>query len=110
MYNLLLLLLYSGSDKGGIEMIQMHFDAVHSLHLDRYAFRENLTEVVIQHLVSDRKVRIKCRDLVKSLSLYKNKLAVQLSDKICIYESNADDLQDMHFKLRKERIPTSTVR
>lgn len=96
-----------GSDAGGVEMLQMHFDAVHSLHLDRYAFRENLTEVVVHHLVTDRKVRIKCRDLVRSLAIYKNKLAVQLTDKICIYESNPEDFHDMHFKLRKERIPTT---
>ena len=95
-----------GSDRGGVEMVQMQFNAVHSLHLDRYAFRDNLTEVVVQHLVTDRKVRIKCRDLVRALALYRNKLAVQLTDKICVYESNPEDFHDMHFKLRKERIST----
>ena len=44
------------------------------------------------------------KQLHSSLSLYKNKLAVQLTDKICVYESNIEDLTDMHFKLRKERI------
>ena len=99
--------MHVGSDRGGVEMWQMQFNAVHSLHLDRYAFRENLTEVVVQHLISDRKVRIKCRDLVRSLAIYRNKLAVQLTDKICVYESNPDDFYDLHFKLRKERISTA---
>ena len=65
---------------------------------------ENLTEVVVQHLVTDRKVRIKCRDLVQNLALYRNKLAVQLTDKTCVYESSVDDTFDMHFRLRRERI------
>lgn len=98
-----------GSDDGHIELLQMSFDAVHALYKDRYAYRENLTEVVVHHLISDRKVRIKCRDYVQRLSLYKNKLAVQLSDKVCIYESNPDETQDMHFRLRRERIHASNT-
>lgn len=85
-------------------MLQMSFTAVHSLFRDRYAYRENLTEIIVHHLVSDRKVRIKCKDLVQRLALYKNKLAVQLTDRICIYESSAEETSDMHFRLRRERI------
>jgi hypothetical protein len=40
--------------------------------------------------------------LIKRISLYKNKLAVQLSDKVCVYESNPEEVMDMHFKARKE--------
>jgi len=93
-----------GCDDGSIEMLQIAFDAVHALYKDRYAYRDSLTEVVVHHLVTDKKVRIKCRDLVQRLSLYKNKLAVQLSDKVCIYESDAEDTLDLHFRLRRERI------
>ena len=71
---------------------------------DRYTYRENLTEVIVQHFVTEKKVRIKCKDLIQNLSLYKNKLAVQLSDRVCIYESSPDNLEDMHFRLRKEKI------
>lgn len=93
-----------GSSNGAIECVKMNFEAVHALYRDRYAYRENLTEVIVHHLVTDKKVRIKCKDLIQNLSLYKNKLAVQLSDRVCIYESNVDDTVDMHFKLRKEKI------
>ena len=61
----------TGCDDGGIDVVKMSFSAVHALYMDRYAYRENLTEVVVQHLVTDRKVRIKCRDLVQKLSLYR---------------------------------------
>lgn len=93
-----------GTDSGGIDMLQMSYDVVHSLYKDRYAYRENLTEVVIHHLLTDRKVRIKCRDYVNRISLYRNKCAVQLSDKVCIYESSVDDPLDINFRLRRERI------
>jgi intraflagellar transport protein 122 len=111
-----------GSDAGVIDMVQMSFTAVHSLYRDRYAFRENLTEILVHHLGAERKARIKCKDLVQRLALYRNKLAVQvqfalyfssnifngfvsqLTDRVCIYESNADETMDMHFRLRRERI------
>lgn len=97
-----------GSDAGGIDAIQLLFESVHSLYRDRYAYRENLTEIIVHNLMSDKKVRIKCKDLIKSISMYKNKLAVQLTDRVCIYESSAEEALDMHFRLRKERISIGT--
>lgn len=103
-------LLALGTHSGSIDLLKMNFDAVHALYRDRYAYRENLTEVIVHHLVTDKKVRIKCKDLIRNLSLYKNKLAVQLSDRVCIYESSAEDAVDMHFRLRKEKIVISDRR
>ena len=42
----------------------------------RYAYRERLTDVVVQHLISDSMVRIKCREMIKKIAVYKNRLAV----------------------------------
>ena len=42
----------------------------------RYAYREQMTEVVVQHLMSEETARIKCRDLVKKIAVYKSRLAV----------------------------------
>lgn len=41
--------------------------------------------------------------------MYKNKLAVQLTDRVCIYESSAEEALDMHFRLRKERISIGAI-
>ena len=33
-----------------------------------------MTDVIIQHLLTEQKVRIKCRDLVKKIAIYKHRL------------------------------------
>ena len=38
--------------------------------------REHLTDVVIHQLLTEEKVRIQCRDLIKKIAIYKNRLAV----------------------------------
>ena len=61
-----------------------------------------MTDVIIQHLLTDEKVRIKCRDLVKKIAIYKHRLAVQLAERIVIYElyTGADQqgVSNMHYR------------
>ena len=45
-------------------------------------------------------MRIKCRDYVKKIAVYKDRLAVQLPDRVCIYELSTDDQNDMHYRVR----------
>jgi len=35
-----------------------------------------MTDVVVQDLVTNKKVRIKCRDLIKKIAIYRDRLAV----------------------------------
>lgn len=48
-------------------------------------------------------VRIKCHELVKKIAIYRNRLAIQLPEKIRIYELYSDDSSDMHYR-PKEKI------
>ena len=88
-----------GCEDGSISMHQLVFSTVHGLYQDRYAYRDYMTDVIIQHLITEQKVRIKCRDYVKKIAVYKDRLAVQLSDRIIIYELLHDDSYDMHYRV-----------
>eukprot|EP00240_Pyramimonas_obovata_P000052 CAMPEP_0118949464 /NCGR_PEP_ID=MMETSP1169-20130426/49666_1 /TAXON_ID=36882 /ORGANISM="Pyramimonas obovata, Strain CCMP722" /LENGTH=1253 /DNA_ID=CAMNT_0006896109 /DNA_START=163 /DNA_END=3921 /DNA_ORIENTATION=+ len=88
-----------GCEDGTITMYQLIFSTVHGLYQDRYAYRDFMTDVIIQHLITEQKVRIKCRDYVKKIAVYKDRLAVQLPDRVIIYELSHDDAYDMHYKV-----------
>jgi intraflagellar transport protein 122 len=91
-----------GTDDGTIAMYQLQFERVHALHGQRYASRDNMTDVVVRHLQTDERVRIRCREHVLKLALYKDRLAVQLPQRLLLYElaeraaggAGADDADD----------------
>eukprot|EP00743_Colponemidia_sp_Colp-15_P003978 GILK01004290.1.p1 GENE.GILK01004290.1~~GILK01004290.1.p1 ORF type:complete len:1251 (-),score=266.14 GILK01004290.1:264-4016(-) len=89
-----------GCNDGTLTMYQVIFSTVHGLYQDRYAYRELMTDVIIQHLVTEQKRRIKCRDYVKKIAVYRDRLAVQMSDRIYIYEVSHEDSYDMHYRIR----------
>ncbi len=92
-----------GSNDGVIGVFQMSFNVVHGLFQDRYAYRELMTDVIIQHLVTEQKVRIKCRDLVKKIAVYKDRIAIQLPEHVLLYAVSGEDEYDMRYK-RLEKI------
>jgi intraflagellar transport protein 122 len=75
---------------------------VHGLYQERYAYRELMTDVIIQHLVTETRVKIRCRDYIKKIAIYKDRLAVQLNEKIIIYSVSPDDPYDMKYKAHKK--------
>jgi len=44
-----------GTQDGSVVMYQLNFNTIHGIFRDRYAYRENMTDVVVQHLTTDRK-------------------------------------------------------
>jgi len=87
-----------GCNSGTVTMYQIVFSTVHGLYQDRYAYREVMTDVIIQHLVTEQKVRIRCKDYVKKIAVYRDRLAVQIPERVLIYEVSHDDPLDMHYK------------
>ena len=75
-----------GCFKGSIGVLSLKFGLVSSRFADRYAYRSNMTDVVVSHLPTEKMVRIKCRDYVKAVAVYTNRLAVLLPDRINVWE------------------------
>ncbi len=44
--------------------------------VSRYAYRDQMTGIVVQQLTSNKTTRIRCHDVVKKLAVYKTRLAV----------------------------------
>ena len=92
------LILLRRCNNGAIACHQIIFNTVHGLFDNRYAYRDRMTDVIIQHLVTEEKVRIKCRDYIKKIAVYRDKIAVQLPDRVLIYQLNTpNDDADMHY-------------
>ncbi|XP_063986829.1 intraflagellar transport protein 122 homolog [Diachasmimorpha longicaudata] len=92
-----------GSQDGTITYLQITWSIVHGLYGDRYAYRENMTDVIIQHLTTNQKVRIKCKDLIQRIAVYRDKLAVQLPERVIIYEPSGSN-DSMHYRIQ-EKLP-----
>ncbi|KYN32363.1 hypothetical protein ALC56_13220 [Trachymyrmex septentrionalis] len=97
--NILLIFTALGAQDGTITYLQLSWNIVHGLYGDRYAYRENMTDVIIQHLITNQKVRIKCKDLVCRIAVYRNRLAVQLPERVIIYEPSGTG-DGMHYRIR----------
>ncbi|MCO5559215.1 hypothetical protein L7F22_012810 [Adiantum nelumboides] len=88
-----------GGNDGSVSMLQIIHLTVHGLHLERYAFRDSLTDAVVQNLISNEKIRIKCQEYISKLAIYQKRVAVQLPKRIVLYEihEHGDVKDGYHF-------------
>ncbi|CAD6191210.1 unnamed protein product [Caenorhabditis auriculariae] len=91
-----------GCVDGTLACYNLMFSTVHGLHQERYAYRENMTEVIVQNLVHHTSTRIQCNDHVKKVALYGTKLAIQLSDRLNIYRQSSSDSEPLEYKLAEK--------
>ena len=86
------------TNSGQLNIYDVEFLTVHGLYNERYAYRDLMTDVIIQHLVTETRVKIRCRDHIKRIAIYKDRLAVQLTEKLIVYTVNNEDPTDMKYK------------
>lgn len=68
--------IFCAGNNGELQMHHVTMNLVHGLYQERYAYRELMTDVIIQHLVTETRVKIRCRDYIKKIAIYKDRLAV----------------------------------
>ena len=82
---------------------------MHGLYRERYAYRDYMTDVVVQHMVTEQTARIRCKGYVKKIAIYKERLAVAIGgpDRLHLYELKEganDESEEMVYK-NKEKLP-----
>lgn len=61
--------------------------------------RDHMTDVVVKNLTTDEQLRIECKDYVKKLAVYKQRLAIQVPKQVTAYELQPDSNGDrMRYK------------
>jgi intraflagellar transport protein 122 len=80
-----------GCNDGSLGVSQVLFSTVHGLYLEKYAYRDHMTNVMVQNLITEEAVTIQLKDYVKKIAIYKDRLAVQVSDKVLIYELQGEN-------------------
>ncbi|KAI9183034.1 hypothetical protein H9P43_003950 [Blastocladiella emersonii ATCC 22665] len=89
-------LLAWATQDGVVGVHHVLFHTVHALHRNRYVFRTGLTDVVVQHFDAageTRQCRLPCREHVKKVAVYHDKVALQLPSRVVVYEMVADGAQ-----------------
>ncbi|KAJ3348344.1 hypothetical protein HDU91_006582, partial [Kappamyces sp. JEL0680] len=94
------------SADGTVAVYQIQFQTVHAIYNDRYAFRQNMTEVVVQFFTANQKTKIKCKDCIQKVAIYKDTLAVQIPGKVYIYEVSYDENGELHYRMKEKILRT----
>ena len=80
------------TNDGLISVREMSKKPIFSSYREIFATRDNLTDVVIENLLINQKLRLKCKELVKLIALYEDKLAVIQNERLLIYVTPSDNL------------------
>ncbi|ODN03325.1 hypothetical protein Ocin01_03324 [Orchesella cincta] len=88
-----------GTQGGVLTYYDVQLLVVHALYKSLYAYRMNMTDVMVQNLLKDVRVRIKCRDVVKKLAIFKDSLAIQFVDRVLIYQRDSKS-EEFKYHLR----------
>ncbi|KAF7490105.1 Intraflagellar transport protein -like protein [Sarcoptes scabiei] len=75
---------------GLVSIIKIDLKKIFAIDRNHFAFRESMINVIVEDLFTKTKTLIECNDFVQKIAIYKDLLAIQLPNKIHLYES--DDL------------------
>lgn len=58
-----------------------------------------MTDIIVHNLSTEQKVRIRCRDYIRKIAIWKDKLAVLLPDRTIVYTLSTEENSDMNYKM-----------
>eukprot|EP00814_Leptocylindrus_danicus_P000369 CAMPEP_0116008550 /NCGR_PEP_ID=MMETSP0321-20121206/2921_1 /TAXON_ID=163516 /ORGANISM="Leptocylindrus danicus var. danicus, Strain B650" /LENGTH=1074 /DNA_ID=CAMNT_0003477377 /DNA_START=331 /DNA_END=3552 /DNA_ORIENTATION=+ len=79
-----------GDQNGSVSVLTLDVEKVQSIYKSTYACRcTNLTDILIQDLAKDQKVKIECKDDIQMVAVFRDIVALLLSDcAVYVYESS----------------------
>lgn len=80
-----------GTNNGYIETYHIAHDVVNGLHKEIYAYRENITDIVVHNMSTDKKLKIRCDDVVQKVAVFRTSVVVQARDVICLYDEREEN-------------------
>lgn len=81
------------TNSGYITVHQLSKKNIFSSYHELYARRDNFTDVIVENIAMNQKLRVKCKELVKVISMFKDKLAVLQSERLLIYIASEEGLK-----------------
>lgn len=94
-------LLAVGSESGQVSVYEIESGMVHSIFRARHAFREGMTTVQVRHLVTGARLAIRCSSFVQRVSVFQDRLAVQMQDRVSVYDLGGDALTGVNAVYKK---------
>uniref|UniRef100_A0A8D8X4M2 Intraflagellar transport protein 122 homolog n=1 Tax=Cacopsylla melanoneura TaxID=428564 RepID=A0A8D8X4M2_9HEMI len=91
-----------GCQDATLTLYGVEFSPLYHVHREMVVSRVNLTEVRVSNVMSSSMVNIKCSDCVHAVFIYKNKLGVQMNDKVVVYEIYQAEITGMHARILKK--------
>ncbi|CAD8208598.1 unnamed protein product [Paramecium pentaurelia] len=96
-----------GTNDGDIVVQELLSENVTALYDDKFVQREQLTDAIILSMISNQKARIKCKELVKRVAIFKEKVAILCGIKVLIYTcviKGDDFMKYKQFKKFQKRV------
>lgn len=79
------------TNDGKILYYKLDFQVVHGIYNEKYAFRQNLLDIVLHDLITGTKLKIKCKKYIRKIAVYQDQVAALTTDKIIIYKIQNDE-------------------
>jgi len=92
-----------GDDGGTLAISEITLAPLYSSYKEKYAFRSNMTDLLIQNVVSGKMTRLKGEQVIEKVSLYQSFLATKTLEEIRIYETSKYNTDGLRYQIR-ERI------
>jgi|JI6StandDraft_1071083.scaffolds.fasta_scaffold14263_4 intraflagellar transport protein 122 len=86
------------TNDGVIALHELSKKPIFSNYEELFATRDNLTDIVVENLLLNQKLRIRCKELIKKVSIFKEKLAVLQNDRLLIYIASEESLKYNPFR------------